>query len=406
MALNRIPAISESYPLFDWGDYQSSREALVKGTPTSYFAKAAWNAIVDDLADALAEAGLEWDETYTTAEGARMTDTDGQLTAAKFNSVRLNIDHPAPLGWIWAIRSDFRGYLGRGEVHGKAQYGKNSDVVVPEYIIELARKLNVLLEIMRGTALFADIDVPVPSHLVQDIDVRSQPSAPVETGHISTVQVSPEILPQPAAHIKLDHTSRTVAKATFITKPASSMASEVPNTSLAEANVEQAKGAVIRLKKMRLFSEVSAELDVRSKSEVATSLYIDSDVSVSANTTIASPAESSVLTLPTLSEAEVAQAPAQPLGGSAVLAPVIVSTEGDASPALPLGMATASSKSTTKATVDKVLVSRVDTFLNLATAVSCHLDSAWYPPKWVNGGLWIRQSQIVMQKENGELVIT
>jgi hypothetical protein len=34
------------------------------------------------------------------------------------------------------------------------------------------------------------------------------------------------------------------------------------------------------------------------------------------------------------------------------------------------------------------------------------VSTAWYPPIWTNGGLWIRQSHSVTQNEIGELVIT
>ena len=143
MPLSKIPVLAESYPLFDWSEYQSSRDALVKGTPTKKFAKEAWNAIVDGLAEALEAAGLDWDETYTTLEGAKITAAYGKLTAQKFNSVRHNIDRPAPLGWVWEWQTDFRGYVGRVDFRGRTDYGRDCDMVYPEYIIELVRKLRL-----------------------------------------------------------------------------------------------------------------------------------------------------------------------------------------------------------------------------------------------------------------------
>ena len=152
MPLQTIPVLAQDYPVFDWSQYQSSRDALVKDHPVADFTKETWNAIVDTLSDALADAGLEWDAKYTTADGAKVTKAYGALTATMFNSVRHNIDHPASIGWGWANNTAFRGYVGRENFRGHGQYGAACDLFYPEYIIELVRKLNLLIEIMRDTA--------------------------------------------------------------------------------------------------------------------------------------------------------------------------------------------------------------------------------------------------------------
>lgn len=151
MALQNIPVLSTDYPLFDWADYQSCRNALIPDGQTAEFKKETWNAIIDTLSAALAAAGIEWDSKYTTAAGAKITKEYGDLTAAAFNSIRHNIDKPLPIGWAWAWNPEFRGYIGREDFHGFDEYGASCDYVYAEYIIELVRKLNLLLEVMRGT---------------------------------------------------------------------------------------------------------------------------------------------------------------------------------------------------------------------------------------------------------------
>ena len=150
MALENIPVLDEDYPLFDWSDYPDSFAALVSGGLVSEFEKETWNAIIKKLSDALSSAGLSWDSTYTTADGAKITEEYGDLYANAFNSVRHNINLPAPLGWAWSDDKSFRGYVSRKDFRSVEQYGESgADDVYPEYIEELVRKLNLLIEIMR-----------------------------------------------------------------------------------------------------------------------------------------------------------------------------------------------------------------------------------------------------------------
>ena len=404
--LNQIPALPESYPLFDWADYQSSREALVQGTPTNHFAKAAWNALVDDLADALAESGIEWDEAYTTESGARMTDTDGQLTAAKFNSVRLNIDHPAPLGWAWERKPDFRGYLGRVEMRGAATHRRRCDVVYPEYIVELARKLNVLLEIMRGTGLLADVECRLLLGVVQDIELRSQPAAHVETEHLSATQVQPDIASQPAAHIETDTISRTNISADAASQRSAPMETAVSIPMLVEVEGDPGPAAPMEMEPYAAKSKVSVEAMAVPIGRV---VHTDSEVlaqsAVSAGLTggTAVQADAEVSVASTVS-AKVTSAESLPVACEG-LSESAVSAEADMGRAKQF-RATVLTGSRVEAAATIILPAQMEIKTPVVSLVSCELGTAWYPPKWVNGGLWIRQSHSVTQNENGELVIT
>lgn len=153
-----IPVLDSDYPLFDWGDWPGSYSALVSGGQTSEFEKECWNAIVNTLGDALSEGGISWDTKYETLTNSLITEEYGDLYANVFNGVRYNIDRPAPLGWAWANDPSFRGYIGREDFRGVDQYGENgADEVYQTYILELVRRMNLLIEIMRadGHALLA-----------------------------------------------------------------------------------------------------------------------------------------------------------------------------------------------------------------------------------------------------------
>lgn len=154
MAVTDIYVLPSNYPKFDWADWPESAAALVSDAYTHEFGKEAWNAIVDLLRGALANVDVEWDDTYTTAAGARITEEYGDFRAAAINSVRHNIDMAIPvLRWGWANDPTFRGYIGRKDFRGIDAYGATgADDVYPEYIVELAARLNFMLSVMTGEA--------------------------------------------------------------------------------------------------------------------------------------------------------------------------------------------------------------------------------------------------------------
>lgn len=154
MGVSKLPLLSSDYPLFDWADWPDSRAALVPGGATRNFQKACWNAIVDALSDGLDAAGIPFyktDEGLTPDQLKMLTGVYGTLTAWKFNTLREAIDDVIPFWWIWTLDANFRGYIfGTNMLRGYTVY--------PEYIIELVRRINLLLELLRGTAPVTDID--------------------------------------------------------------------------------------------------------------------------------------------------------------------------------------------------------------------------------------------------------
>lgn len=402
MPLNTIPVLPEDHPPFNWSEYQSSRDALVKGTPTKQFAKEAWNAIVDDLAAALSAAGIAWDSTYTTAEGARITTSPGKLSSDAFNSVRLNIDRPAPLGWQWAWNENFRGYLGREEFRGVSTHGKARDKVYPEYIIELARKLNLLLEIMRGTALLADAEATYVASVIVQAEALSQPSLPAEAQHISSVHTSIEGTSAPGAPAEVQRRSGTrisVDADADIAAPGYAY-HNVPLLLRAEGNVREALpmepnpqliGTQIHAEmESTKCIETSAELITGSRSDVEVEQLPPLHIEVGAVSHTCYGAE--------VEQFEALPAEARILFSSLAKAELVQKE--------PLPMA-ARALSGTKVTVDMAQAKPIDAeaVRLISTLTYCKVESAWYPPVWVDGGLWIRQSHSVTQNENGELVI-
>lgn len=154
-SLQTVPVLPADYPLFDWADWPDSRAALVQGGMTKKFEKACWNAIIDTLADALEAAGIGfYDNGGTLApEDLKMTAGKyGRLTAWKMNTTLDAIDDVVPLAWRWAYDASFRGYIGQSWFRGRTTSGKEKPhTVYPEYILELVRRVNLILELMRDT---------------------------------------------------------------------------------------------------------------------------------------------------------------------------------------------------------------------------------------------------------------
>lgn len=165
--------LDREYPLFDWE--ASNGAATAEQTRTAFwalgnkgecarFSYLVWNDMVDALR-ALQEAlGVRWDSTYATLSGTRMGNGDSALTAARFNAFRRNIDILWRPGWPWALgerpgwlAQPPASFLGREDVYGAAQAGEDADVVYGWYLLELARKLNILIQLLRGDGVAVEL---------------------------------------------------------------------------------------------------------------------------------------------------------------------------------------------------------------------------------------------------------
>lgn len=412
MPLNDIYVLPSNYPTFDWSEWPASKAALVQGGLTVNFQKEAWNDIVDQLAAALSAAGLGWDSAYTSIADAKITESPGSLTAAAFNSVRHNIDWPVPLGWKWANDPSFRGYLGRADFRGHSVFGASCDSVYSEYIIELVRKLNLLIGIMNGNKalpvssisssesssmslveLIPATGISLPVHgeglsssisAPTSVDVlRSAPMFPLERDMIIKSAYSADIR---ALRAVTSDTERTLLKTGY------------------KANVYRRKAAVAQPVNEVSGSAYSISWDLTSAQYIASR-----EISLSS------------------AQGGVSQVPSAPIVGSGTAAasskaaaltreslPVSGAGKAEAlsqaefTPGI-RGRVISKARSATNAEVNisalaSAPVAGQENSMSLAWAA---LDSAWWPPEWQpDGGLWIRQSHAVTIAEDGGLEVT
>lgn len=158
--LPELPLISSDYPLFSWDvdeQHQKAYTALTSQGHTSAFSRLVWNDIIDKLVGALTEAGLTWDNSYGTVDETKMTTSPSALSAKRFNAVTYNIEQVINTTWRWEVDADTQGYLGRSRVYGYTNKGLESDYVYGWYLVELARVLNVFLNILKNEANFGEL---------------------------------------------------------------------------------------------------------------------------------------------------------------------------------------------------------------------------------------------------------
>lgn len=125
---------------------------------TSEFKAVVWNALCNKLYQTMNAMSLSWDNKYTTYSEVLLSGTYPTLTAQIFNSVRHNIEVHVPTTWKWVFNRTYEGYIGRLDFRGVSSTS-NPDTLFGSYILEIARKLNLLISIYKNEASFAEPNV-------------------------------------------------------------------------------------------------------------------------------------------------------------------------------------------------------------------------------------------------------
>lgn len=398
MPLDRIPILSKDYPLFDWKNHLESYYALGEGELVAGFHKETWNSIIDETLAALSAAGHIWDTKYTTSEGAKVKEAYGDLSAKKFNSVRYNIDLLAPIGWGWANNPNIRGYIGREDFFGYSEKGLGGDLFYAEYLLELARRLNVLLSIMKGTANLDEMISSTPSKSESIHNLMSLSSVPIYYGKCSGTDYVCGIIAKKAGQFAFLGGSQTQAL---------SQGKRLPPTIInAETLAKTAQSSKLHSPYVVMLPRFSATYRslVKAAMDVFNALYLGFGNGKSMS--VASGSINSLASRPIFT-------------GSSSKSFVIVSPTirepralhiGAKSTAIESGDITASkaknvyssrlSKSNARVPLEWVRPKRF--VANALSNAKCKakLDSAWLAPIWINGKLYIRQVYTTAQTNN------
>lgn len=153
--------LPSSFEAWDWtkdDDTIKAYYAISNKGYTSEFKAAVWNALCTKLNQTLIAMNLSWDNKYTTYSGALLSGYYPTLTAQIFNSVRHNIEVNVPTTWKWVFSRGYEGYVGRLDFRGVSTTS-NPDTVFGSYILEIARKLNLLISIFKNEAAFSEPNI-------------------------------------------------------------------------------------------------------------------------------------------------------------------------------------------------------------------------------------------------------
>ena len=397
MPIDRIPILAEDYPLFDWNDHLLSYYALGEGELVSGFQKETWNSIINHTQAALKAAGMTWDSKYTTLAGAKVTEAYGPLSAKMFNSVRHNIDRPASVGWGWAYNPALRGYIGREDFKGYAEHGLNGDLFYAEYLLELVRRLNLMISIMRGTANLKEMDAPTLSLTGSVHILLSLPSAPMKfsqpafSSFICGLQANQS---KSLAFFDKSFTRDKVTAHRFCSRPLYS--DELVHSKQA-SQMAMPTARIIPSYKEPIFSLSEAEMDVFN------AIYLSSGFGMaksSSKTIISlqrpSPGRSEEMSKAIISATSVSLSPqpvaatetAKSKSGATITSPMVMPTHG-----------AELVKTTAETVFETIRPRRLGTQTIAGAKCIAILDSAWFTPIWVNGKLYIRQAHEAIQTD-------
>lgn len=153
--------LRKDYPEWDWNTDDKRKKAyraMTNKENTSLFAKKVWNDMVDCLNDALEEVGLHWNDYVASLTNTKFNvwfifDLIPQtFTAKMFNSVKYNIEKLMNQTFIWEYDRDYEGYVGRSNYRGVNE-ANEPDTLYGSAIIELARKINLVIQVLKDEAL-------------------------------------------------------------------------------------------------------------------------------------------------------------------------------------------------------------------------------------------------------------
>lgn len=165
---------------------QRAYNAVTTHGNTSDFSYMVWDSLVSNLKAAMDECRISWDDTYGTYQQTLALLPYAELTAKRFNAVRLNVGKYIQTTWKWAYDPTFEGFVGRENMLGVSAVGEqNADTVYGTYILELVRKYNVLIDILSDEASFAQF----VSRLTATMQAES-----ANLGKIPTVQLNIDAL--------------------------------------------------------------------------------------------------------------------------------------------------------------------------------------------------------------------
>lgn len=190
----------------------AAHRAATTQSLVSNYSHLVWDDFVRRVKDALDAVGLPWLTTYASYGNALVGETNGSLTAQRFNSVVQNIRYPY---WTWEIIPSSYGYLGRQAV-------RRGDNVFGQYLIELAEHLNVVLSLYNGTANTRETSASMAAALIHNASAMARHPAPViYTGRLGSLGEAADLARRPPVLFGADGRSALTHESELLRRPVS-----------------------------------------------------------------------------------------------------------------------------------------------------------------------------------------
>ena len=152
--------------------------ALAQKSLTTQFSYKVWNDLIEKINEVNTALNRQWKTDFATLANTKASGSYTELTAARFNSARLNTNYPS---WKWNYDTGYSGYIGRIDMRGVSQYGESgADTVFGVYILELVSKLNIVIGIINGTQDTVEMDESVPVVLLPENEITKLHSEPFD----------------------------------------------------------------------------------------------------------------------------------------------------------------------------------------------------------------------------------
>jgi hypothetical protein len=180
--MKKLPLLSSSFKTFSWTtpignatatQLQNSYNALINKGETPEFSIKVWNDLVELLYQAIIQSGHSWDSTYGSVSNTKMMFPYDELTSFRFNAMTWNITKLINLTWKWEVDTDLEGFVGRLRFYGVSEVRGNADYLYGWYILELARVINLFINILKNQADFGELSSKTIIPMVDYCDVHS-----------------------------------------------------------------------------------------------------------------------------------------------------------------------------------------------------------------------------------------
>lgn len=203
--IDHAPILEEDFPLFSWDDFPQSRDSLVSGMPVALFEADCWDSMVSTLEFIVLELGYSsWaDAPYFSGKWDKM------FTAQMYRAMRSALRTIFPF-----CSGDPEGFsIKGGLVRDEDFYPSPGDPLTPDYLKFIARWLNTIIAVSRGSIglikpeLYSYSDTKAIALLERLNSVPVVASAEQYTKALSNVELLPSLPTGETARGSFSHTS-------------------------------------------------------------------------------------------------------------------------------------------------------------------------------------------------------